>query len=208
MPENKQNMKQTADSEPARTIEDAFRKAPDKAFLIYQLRKDVPAELRFMGLSMLRTPPEMANYAPIYTGQLQPGTDLSVEEGRMQVLEEVFERFNADEKPEGYTGHSLSVSDVIALKNGGAVSYHYCDSVGFRELPDFIKPENYLRNAELQMEDDPGMIDGIINNGRREQNAPETEKRVSVMAKLREAEWKPKPPKKEKETKKDEPNRF
>ena len=206
MPGNKQNMKQTADSEPARIIEDAFRKAPDQAFLLYQLRKDAPAELRFMGLSMLRTPPEMANYAPIYTGQLQPGTDLSVEEGRMQVLEEVFERFNADEKPEGYTGHSLSVSDVIALKNDGAVSYHYCDSVGFRELPDFIKPENYLRNAELQTEDDPGMIDGIINNGRREQNVPEAEKRVSVMAKLREAERKPKPPKKAKEAKKDEPH--
>ena len=70
----------------------------------------------------------------------------------------------------------------------------------------FIKPENYLKNAELQTEDDPGMIDGIINNGRREQNAPETEKRVSVMAKLREAERKPKPPKKAKEAKKDEPH--
>ena len=124
----------------------------------------------------------------------------------MQALENLYSQFNADEKPEGFTGHSLSVSDVIALKNDGAVSYHYCDSVGFRELPDFIKPENYLRNAELQMEDDPGMIDGIINNGRREQNAPETEKRVSVMAKLREAERKPKPPKKAKETKKDEPH--
>ena len=195
-----------APEDPTRTIEDAFRKALDKAFLIYQLREDSPAELRFMGLSRLQSPPDKANYAPVYVGNLNPETDLSDETSRMLALEDLYSQFNADEKPEGFTGHSLSVSDVIALKNDGAVSYHYCDSVGFRELPDFIKPENYLRNAELQMEDDPGMIDGIINNGRREQNAPETEKRVSVMAKLREAERKPKPPKKAKETKKDEPH--
>ena len=195
-----------APEDPARAVEDAFRKAPDKAFLIYQLREDSPAELRFMGLSRLQNPPDKANYAPVYVGSLNPETDLSDETSRMLALEDLYSQFNADEKPEGYTGHSLSVSDVIALKNGGAVSYHYCDSVGFRELPDFIKPENYLRNAELQTEDDPGMIDGIINNGRREQNVPETEKRVSVMAKLREAERKPKPPKKAKETKKDEPH--
>ena len=203
MPEKHRN---SQPEEQARAIEDAFRKGPDKAFLIYQLREDSPAELRFMGLSRLQSPPDKAHYAPVYAGQLKPETSLADERDRMTVLENLYLRFNGDEKPEGYAGHSLSVSDVIALKNDGAVSYHYCDSVGFRELPDFIKPENYLRNAELQMEDDPGMIDGIINNGRREQNAPETEKRVSVMAKLRETERKPKPPKKAKETKKDEPN--
>ncbi len=203
MPEKHRN---SQPEEQARAIEDAFRKAPDKAFVIYQLREDSPAELKFMGLSRLVSLPDKDNYAPVYAGNLKPETGLSDGTSRMLALEDLFLRFNADEKPEGYTGHSLSVSDVIALKNDGAVSYHYCDSVGFRELPDFIKPENYLRNAELQTEDDPGMIDGIINNGRREQNAPETEKRVSVMAKLREAERKPKPPKKAKETKKDEPH--
>ncbi len=203
MPEKHRN---SQPEEQARAIEDAFRKAPDKAFVIYQLREDSPAELKFMGLSRLVSLPDKDNYAPGYAGNLKPETGLSDGTSRMLALEDLFLRFNADEKPEGYTGHSLSVSDVIALKNDGAVSYHYCDSVGFRELPDFIKPENYLRNAELQTEDDPGMIDGIINNGRREQNAPETEKRVSVMAKLREAERKPKPPKKAKETKKDEPH--
>ena len=188
MPEKHRN---SQPEEQARAIEDAFRKAPDKAFVIYQLREDSPAELKFMGLSRLQNPPDKANYAPVYAGNLKPETDLSDGTSRMLALEDLFLRFNADEKPEGFTGHSLSVSDVIALKNDGAVSYHYCDSVGFRELPDFAKPENYLKNAEMQTEDDPGMIDGIINNGRREQNAPETEKRVSVMEKLREAERKP-----------------
>ncbi len=45
------------------------------------------------------------------------------------------------------------------------LSCHYCDSIGFAEIPDFIKPENYLKNAEMAMEDDYGMVDGIINNG-------------------------------------------
>ena len=47
----------------------------------------------------------------------------------------------------------------------GVVSFYYCDRVGFVRVPDFIKPENYLKNAEMAMEDDFGMIDGIINNG-------------------------------------------
>ena len=37
--------------------------------------------------------------------------------------------------------------------------------MGFQELPAFQKPENYLKAAEMSMEDDYGMIDGIINNG-------------------------------------------
>ena len=41
-------------------------------------------------------------------------------------------------------------------------------------LPDFLKPENYLRNAEMAMEDDYGMIDGVINNGPK-QTAAEIE---------------------------------
>ena len=35
-------------------------------------------------------------------------------------------------------------------------------------LPDFLKPENYLKNAEMAMEDDYGMIDGVINNGQKQ----------------------------------------
>ena len=59
-----------------------------------------------------------------------------------------------------FTGHSLSVSDIIALKQDGVVSYHYCDNVGFQELPGFMS-ENYLKAAEMSTEDDYGMIDGI-----------------------------------------------
>ncbi|MBR3126381.1 MAG: DUF4316 domain-containing protein, partial [Mogibacterium sp.] len=63
--------------------------------------------------------------------------------------------------PEDFRGHSLSVSDIVAIRQNGIVSCHYVDSIGFKELPDFLKPENYLKNAEMAMEDDYGMIDGI-----------------------------------------------
>ena len=76
-----------------------------------------------------------------------------------------YEIFNLN-RPGDFTGHSLSVSDIVALKQDGVVSYHYCDSIGFKELPDFQK-ENYLKTAEMSTEDDYGMIDGIINNGKQ-----------------------------------------
>ena len=73
----------------------------------------------------------------------------------------------------------MSVSDIVALRVNGVVSSHYVDSFGFKELPEFIKPENYLKAAEMSMEDDYGMLDGIINNG------PRDEKR-SVLEQLKE----------------------
>jgi hypothetical protein len=42
------------------------------------------------------------------------------------------------------------------------------DSVGFADVPSFIQPENYLKNAEMATEDDYDSIDGIINNGPKE----------------------------------------
>ena len=46
----------------------------------------------------------------------------------------------------------------------------------------FQEPENYLKNAEMAMEDDYGMLDGIINNGK----APAAEDRPSVLEQLKE----------------------
>ena len=105
---------------------------------------------------------EKANYDLIYTGALPQGENIG------EKLESLYLTFNQDERPKDFCGHSLSVSDIIAVKEAGVVSCHYLDSVGYRELPDFWKPENYLKNAEMQLEDDYGMIDGIINNGPRE----------------------------------------
>lgn len=58
------------------------------------------------------------------------------------------------------------------------------DTFGFREVPNFQRPENYLKAAEMAMEDDLGMIDGITNNGRSATN--QTEKKPSVVAGIME----------------------
>ena len=60
-----------------------------------------------------------------------------------EILEELFQMFNLS-RPQDFEGHSLSVSDVIALKRNGKVSVHYVDSIGFKELPGFLdkKPEH------------------------------------------------------------------
>ena len=112
------------------------------------------------------------NYGSVYTAPIE------AKESKTATLEDVFQRFNVD-RPLDFTGHSLSVSDILAIKHNGDVSYHYCDSVGFRELPDF-NISNYLKNAEISTEDDYGMIDGILNNGDKKPTVAELEAQVKA----------------------------
>ena len=147
------------DSVPARDVHQRFLDAPGDAYAIMQLKGDVPPELRFASLERLDGAPSPDHYDTIYTGPIV------CEQSQMATLERLYEIFNLN-RPGDFTGHSLSVSDIVALKQDGVVSYHYCDSVGFKELPDFQK-ENYLKAAEMSTEDDYGMIDGIINNGKQ-----------------------------------------
>ncbi|RHV98158.1 DUF4316 domain-containing protein [Clostridium sp. OF09-10] len=81
------------------------------------------------------------------------------------------------EKPVDFHSPSMSVSDIVAIKQDGKVSCHYCDSVGFTQIPGFL-PENPLKNAEMALEDDYGMIDGIINNGAKEPTVAELEQQA------------------------------
>lgn len=50
-------------------------------------------------------------------------------------LEILFEMFNAH-RPEDFTGHSLSVSDVVELIVDDKSEYYYCDSFGWEKLPE------------------------------------------------------------------------
>lgn len=77
-----------------------------------------------------------------------------------------FYTFNLDH-PTDFQVHSLSVGDIVALKQNDVLSCLYVDSWGFKELPGSLKPENYLKNAEMAIEDDYGVIDSIISNGPR-----------------------------------------
>ena len=158
---------------PPRDVEQRFLNSPMDSMAIYQLRRDAPVELRFASLDRLSAPPDPANYEAVYTREVYPDDDTG------RVLENFYYIFN-DDRPGDFVGHSLSVSDIVALKQDGKVSYHYCDSVGFKELPAFQKPENYLKAAEMALEDDYGMIDGIINNG-KSASVEAGEKKPSVL---------------------------
>ena len=141
--------------------ERAFLDHGGDCFAIYQVKDGAEQrDLRFMNMDWLMSQGltvDRGNYDLVYTGELAPGQGSSA-------LERLWERFNTDH-PADYHRPAMSVSDIIAVKQDGVVSFHYCDSFGFAKVPDFIRPENYLKNAEMAVEDDLGMIDGIINNG-------------------------------------------
>ena len=170
--------------------EQAFHESPGDTYAIYQLKRDPStAELSFMNSEWLQAhgiEPKYENYELIYTGALtQDGSQIDK-------LEDLYRIFNI-EHPQDFTGHSLSISDIVALKQAGVVSYHYVDSIGYKELTNFRNTANHLKNAEMQMEDDYGMIDGVINNAPKEPvktPAPKKEetktKKPSVLAKLRQ----------------------
>lgn len=159
----------------------AFQQNPADSYCIYQLRRDPKlAELRFMNSQYLREhglEPAFDHYEAVYSGSLS--SDGSTEAR----LDDLYMKFNTAH-PQNFTGNSLSVSDIVVLKQQGTVSSHYVDSVGFVQLPAFL-PDNYLKNAEMSMEDDYGMIDGIINNGPKEQ--PEIKPKAPGLAALFEA---------------------
>ena len=159
----------------------AFQQNPADSYCIYQLRRDPElAELRFMNSHYLREhgiEPAFDHYEAVYSGSLP--SDGSTEAR----LDDLYMKFNTAH-PQDFTGHSLSVSDIVVLRQQGVVRSHYVDSVGFVQLPAFL-PDNYLKNAEISMEDDYGMIDGIINNGPKEQ--PEVKPKAPDLSALFEA---------------------
>ena len=168
--------------------EQAFLAHEGSCFAIYQVSLDDPQNVRFMNLDWLQShnlAVDRNNYDLIYTAPLN-GSGSTMEQ-----LETLYKQFNL-QKPVDFHSPSLSVSDIVAIKQDGKVSCHYCDSVGFTEIPGFL-PDNPLKNAEMMLEDDYGMIDGVINNAPKEPvKAPvpkkeETKsKKPSVLAKLRQ----------------------
>ena len=153
--------------------EQAFLAHEGCCFAIYQVSRDDPQNVRFMNLDWLQSnnlAVDRSNYDLIYTAPLN-GSGSTMEQ-----LETLYEQFNL-QKPVDFHSPSLSVSDIVAIKQDGKVSCHYCDSVGFTEIPGFL-PDNPLKNAEMMLEDDYGMIDGIINNGPKEPTVAQLEQQA------------------------------
>lgn len=124
-----------------------------------------------------------AHYDLVYEGQApaecagMTNTDL--------ILNSIYYQLNM-EHPADYRAASMSASDVIALRQGNQVTCYYTDRIGFRQLDHFLEKENALRNAEMSMEDDYDMLDGIINNGPRRDDATEPASVVDQLKEYRE----------------------
>ena len=147
---------------------------PDRdTFSIYQLKRgDETRDLRFEPYDRLTAAGhtvDPANYDLIYSAPLAPGTS----------LEAIFTRFNIDH-PKGFKGHSLSVSDVVVLHQNGQDTAHYVDSIGYRQTPEFLQPQNYLKHVEDIVEQNDNNFDGIINNTPQTPTVGELEQKVKA----------------------------
>ena len=154
--------------------EQAFLNHKGDCYAIYQVKHtDELRDIRYEGLEWVKSigrTVQRDNYDLVYTAPLTPG-DL-----KGSVLDNLEYRFN-NEHPADYRHPSMSVSDIVAIKQDGKVSCHYCDSFGFQQIPGFL-PDNPLKSAEMMVEDDYGMIDGVINNGTKEPTVAQLEQQA------------------------------
>ena len=128
----------------AKAQETAKTAEPDKdTFSIYQIKGgDETRDLRFEPYDRLQAAGNVvdrANYELVYTAPLAPETS----------LEDIYTRFNIDH-PKDFKGHSLSVSDVVVLHQDGQDAAHFVDSVGFREVPEFLQEQKQLTPDDLE----------------------------------------------------------
>jgi len=155
--------------------ERAFLDYGGDCFAIYQIKDGAEQrDLRFMNMDWLMSKGltvERGNYDLVYTGELAPGLGSSA-------LEKLWERFNTDH-PADYHRPSMSVSDIIAVKQDGVVSCHYCDSFGFEQLTDFISQKPTV--AELEAQVKAGQTISLTDLA----DAVHREKKKSVVAQLK-----------------------
>ena len=135
---------------------DFEQKYPCNQYMLYQVKDgELTRDYRYASYNLLQKcglSIDKNNYELTYICRLSDNT----------TLENLFEKFNIN-RPQDFKGHSMSVSDIVVLHRNGEDKAYYCDVSGFVEAPEFLK-ENYLENAEKQIEQNYNQIDGIINN--------------------------------------------
>ena len=144
----------------------------EKQFGIYQITaRDPEHDYRFMNLDFVKRhgmEVNRADYELVYT---EPLTE-------KDTLEAIYERFNI-QRPTDFTGHSLSVSDVVVLNDGKSIKACYVDSIGFAELPDFFKERKMDLKKETILDEQLQEIEifdkpGLFSNSRlRDEDVPD-----------------------------------
>ncbi|NLP35574.1 MAG: DNA repair protein RadC [Clostridiales bacterium] len=162
-------------------LEQRFLETPTDSFAIYQIKRgEELRDYRFEGLKRLQgagNSVDHDNYELIYTSPLT-----NYNGNQNHTLNKLYEQFNINH-PTDFKGHSLSVSDIIALKVNDRIFFHYVDSFGFIEQPHFLPQRNYLETAEKSIEQNYNQLDGIINN--KPTVAERKEKKSSVVEQLK-----------------------
>ena len=144
----------------------------EKQFGIYQITaRDQEHDYRFMNLDFVKRhgmEVSRADYELVYTAPLT----------EKDTLEAIYERFNI-QRPADFTGHSLSVSDVVVLNDGKSIKACYVDSIGFAELPDFFKERKMDLKKETILDEQLQEIEifdkpGLFSNSRlRDEDVPD-----------------------------------
>lgn len=131
-----------------RLTEEEILHGKEDAYGIYQVnRKGAGRDYAFLSFDSLRSKgkvPERTEYQLVYSDIL----------GADENRDSLFTKFNIAH-PDDFTGHSLSVSDIILIKRNGKVNVSYVDMIGFVPLPDFYK-EPSLRVVEQITESTKG----------------------------------------------------
>ena len=159
------------------------------AYRIYQVRDDLPDrhERMFQNLATLQSDGKDVisdAYSAVYEGNLD-GTESG--KSAQQVLDGLFEKFNIAH-PDDFRGHSMSVSDVVVLQENGVEKAYYVDSLGFKEVPQFLQQEiqkEYTSNRD-ESRLDAAPVKSIENGTSRENPVKPERRRDSVLAALRQ----------------------
>lgn len=98
-----------------------------KTVALYQINaeKDVN-RIRFEGLdelAALKVEFDPTIYEKVFEGEVDADT-----------LDDIFTYFNSDDRPGRKRFHSMSVSDVVELKEESESKFFFCDTVGFTEV--------------------------------------------------------------------------
>lgn len=133
-----------------RTKENLLFDGVGEHYGIYQLKESEERTYQFMGMreaSSLGFEIHGEDYELIYSDRL----------GMEDTLDSLYEKFNINH-PQDFTGHSLSVSDVVVMRKNGEAKAYYVDSFGFTELPEFIHERLRLQEIPHVTEQTSGLM--------------------------------------------------
>ena len=95
---------------------------------IYQISATADADYCFRAYEAAKGKLQNADYQRSYAGMY----------AKENSLEHLWAKHNSDHRPFARRMRSLSVSDIVVLTQDGKKTAYYTDSVGFKEVPEFL----------------------------------------------------------------------